>query len=87
MAKVMVSLPDELLEKIDQEARRQDRSRSDLIPELLRKAFRQRPDPRSWRNAFARLRRLEKIWIGKWDSTQVIRSDRDRFEDRRRASR
>jgi metal-responsive CopG/Arc/MetJ family transcriptional regulator len=45
MAKVMVSLPNELLDKIDEEARRQKRSRSDLILELLRKLSDKDPIP------------------------------------------
>lgn len=85
MAKVMVSFPDDFLKKVDQEARSQNRSRSELIREALRNSLPQRPYPRSWRKALAGLRRLEKEWVGKWDSTEVIRSDRERrggLEDR-----
>jgi Arc/MetJ-type ribon-helix-helix transcriptional regulator len=85
MAKVMVSFPADFLERVDEEARIQNRSRSELIREALRKSLRARPDRRSWRGALERLRRLETEWIGEWDSTDVIRSDRERHigEDRR----
>lgn len=86
MAKVMVSFPDDFLRKVDEEARSQNRSRSELIREALRSAIQTRPDRRSWRRGLDRLRRLEKQWMGKWDSTEVIRSDRERrvgLEDRR----
>ena len=86
MAKVMVSFPDDFLKKVDEEARFQNRSRSELIREALRGAIRGKPDRRSWRSGLARLRRLEGEWVGEWDSTEVIRSDRERpvgIEDRR----
>lgn len=86
MAKVMVSFPDDFLKKVDEEARSQNRSRSELIREALRGAIRGKPDRRSWRSGLARLRRLEGEWVGEWDSTEVIRSDRERpvgIEDRR----
>lgn len=85
MAKVMVSFPADFLERVDEEARIQNRSRSELIREALRKSLGPRADRRSWRGALERLRRLEPEWIGEWDSTDVIRSDRERRigEDRR----
>ena len=86
MAKVMVSFPDDFLKKVDEEARSQNRSRSEFIREALRGTIRTKPDRRSWRSALARLRRLEDEWVGKWDSTEIIRSDRERpvgLKDRR----
>jgi len=86
MAKVMVSFPDDFLKKVDEEARSQNRSRSELIREALRGAIRAKPERRSWRGGLARLRRLEDEWVGKWDSTEAIRSDRERpvgLKDRR----
>ena len=87
MAKVMISLPDEFLRRIDREAKTQGRSRSELIREALRKLIDDRGG-RSlpWGKAAAQLRRLESAWIDRWNSTDVIRRDREsRFgrEDRR----
>lgn len=42
MAKVMISLPDDLLEQIDSEARRRQTSRSALFQDFARDAFSQR---------------------------------------------
>jgi metal-responsive CopG/Arc/MetJ family transcriptional regulator len=87
MAKVMVSLPDDFLTKVDRTAKAQGRSRSELIREALRtllggKAARRR----SWKEALALLRDLEQQWVGRWDSTDIIRYYRDTRhgrEDRR----
>jgi CopG family transcriptional regulator/antitoxin EndoAI len=87
MAKVMVSLPEEFLKKVDRVARAQNRSRSELIREALR-AFMSggAPAQRTWKTALAPLRDLEQRWVGRWDSTDIIRYYRDtRYgrEDRR----
>ena len=87
MAKIMISLPDEFLKKVDRTARTQGRSRSELIRDALRTALngkdtRRRP----WKKALAPLRELEEQWVGQWDSTDIIRYYRDtRYgrEDRR----
>jgi Arc/MetJ-type ribon-helix-helix transcriptional regulator len=87
MAKVMVSLPDEFLRKVDRLAKAQNRSRSELIREALRVVLSGRPATRpSWKDALAPLRELEQQWVGRWDSTDIIRYYRDtRYgrEDRR----
>jgi hypothetical protein len=31
----------------------------------------------SWQSALAPLRDLERQWIGEWDSTDIVRHDRD----------
>ena len=87
MAKVMISLPDEFLKKVDRTARAQGRTRSELIRDALRTVLngktRRRP---SWKKALAPLRDLEQHWVGQWDSTDIIRYYRDnRYgrEDRR----
>ena len=87
MAKVMISLSDKFLKKVDRTAQTQGRSRSELIREALRavvgpKAAR----ARRWKQALAPLRDLEQHWVGRWDSTDIIRYYRDhRYgnEDRR----
>jgi Arc/MetJ-type ribon-helix-helix transcriptional regulator len=87
MAKVMISLPESFLRKVDREASTQGRSRSDLIREALRRLIGDRGG-RSvpWAKAVQALRRLEADWIDRWDSTDVVRGDRERQhgrEDRR----
>jgi Arc/MetJ-type ribon-helix-helix transcriptional regulator len=87
MAKVMISLPDELLKKVDRAAQAQGRSRSALIREVLRTVVGGKNSrKRSWKRELAPLRELERHWIGQWDSTDIIRYFRDtRYgrEDRR----
>jgi predicted transcriptional regulator len=87
MAKVMISLPDEFLKKVDRTAQAQGRSRSALIREVLRTVVGGKNSrTRSWKRELAPLRELERQWIGQWDSTDIIRYFRDtRYgrEDRR----
>ena len=87
MAKVMISLPGEFLKKVDRTAQAQGRSRSELIREALRTVVGgKNARARSWKQALAPLRELERHWIGHWDSTDIIRYFRDtRYgrEDRR----
>jgi predicted transcriptional regulator len=87
MAKVMISLPDEFLKKVDRTAQAQGRSRSALIREVLRTVVGGKNSrKRSWKRELAPLRELERHWIGQWDSTDIIRYFRDtRYgrEDRR----
>ena len=87
MAKVMISIPDGLLKKVDRAAKKQRRSRSEVVREALRADLTNyAAQRRSWKNAFAPLRKLEQQWVGQWDSTDIIRYYRDtRYgrEDRR----
>jgi Arc/MetJ-type ribon-helix-helix transcriptional regulator len=77
MAKVMVSFPNQFLKKVDRAALSQGRSRSGLIREALR-AMLESPGRPSWKEAMAPLRELEEQWVGRWDSTDIIRYYRDR---------
>jgi metal-responsive CopG/Arc/MetJ family transcriptional regulator len=78
MAKVMISLPDEFLKKVDRTAHAQGRSRSELIREALRNVVDGKDSrTRSWKQALAPLRELEQHWVGQWDSTDIIRYYRD----------
>ncbi len=78
MAKVMISLPDDFLKKVDRFADAQNRSRSELIREALRILLHTGKAPRtSWKDALAPLRALEQQWVGQWDSTDIIRYYRD----------
>lgn len=51
MAKVMVSLPDDLLRAVDAEARRRNTSRSGLLRELAEESLRRRSVERAERMA------------------------------------
>jgi len=78
MAKVMISLPDKFLKKVDRAARAQGRSRSELIRDALRTALSGKDGhKRSWKEVLAPLRDLEQNWVGQWDSTDIIRYYRD----------
>ena len=87
MAKVMVSLPDEFLKRVDRTAKAQGRSRSGLIRDALRVMLAAKETGRlSWKEALAPLKELEQQWVGQWDSTDIIRYYREiRYgrEDRR----
>ncbi len=74
----MISIPDRLLKKVDREAKKQRRSRSEVVREALRADLtNQATKPQSWKNALAPLRKLEQKWVGQWDSTDIIRYYRD----------
>jgi len=87
MAKVMISLPNGFLKRVDRTAQAQGRSRSELIRDALRTALNGKDKRKhSWKKALAPLRDLEQHWVGQWDSTDIIRYYRDsRYgsEDRR----
>ncbi len=81
MAKVTISLPEDVLSELDRVAQSEHRTRSYLVREALREYLRpekrsKRPidDPRV-RDAFETLRSLS--WEGKFDSTEIIRKMRD----------
>lgn len=78
MTKVMISLPDEFLKKVDRAARAQGRSRSEIIREALRAMLTGKGKGRSpWKEALAPLKDLEGQWVGQWDSTDIIRYYRE----------
>jgi metal-responsive CopG/Arc/MetJ family transcriptional regulator len=87
MAKVMISLPEPFLKKVDRAARAQGRSRSELIREALRHLLDEgRGGRRSWKGALAPLMALEQQWVGQWNSSDIVRYYREtRYgrEDRR----
>ena len=87
MAKIMISLPEEFLKKVDRAAKAQGRSRSELIREALRVMLTGKESGRrSWKEALAPLKELEQQWVGQWNSTDIIRYYREtRYgrEDRR----
>lgn len=78
MAKIMISLPDAFLKKVDRTAKAQGRSRSELIREALRGVLTGKESgSRSWKEALAPLKELESQWVGRWDSTDIIRYYRE----------
>ena len=87
MAKIMISLPNDFLKKVDRTARAQGRSRSELIREALRTVLAGAGSNRtSWKGALAPLEALEAQWVGQWNSTDIVRYYREtRYgrEDRR----
>lgn len=84
MAKVNVSLPDELLEQVDELARELDRSRSGLVQEAaahyvahVREAQAERERRESIESAMRELRDLSQELPGGEDAVALIRADRD----------
>ncbi len=75
MAKVMVSLPDDLLTRIDEEVRRRAGSRSALLATAARHEL-DRRDPDAVRAAIERSR-LRFADAGAFDSAEVVRAERD----------
>jgi metal-responsive CopG/Arc/MetJ family transcriptional regulator len=90
MAKVMISVPDELLEEIDQAAKAEHRSRSEFVREAARE-YLARPGSRPLnearaRKAAERIRELaHELRDPNWSGAKEIRKwrDRDRLSRRR----
>jgi Ribbon-helix-helix protein, copG family len=76
MAKVMVSIPDDVLEQIDAEARRRSTSRSALLTLAARHEL-QRRDPDMLAAVIARSRERFRD-SGPFESTELVRAERDR---------
>lgn len=76
MAKVMVSIADDLLQLLDQEAERRSVSRSALLATAARREL-ERRDPEKVAAAIARSE--ERFKRGKsFDAADLLRADRDR---------
>jgi len=75
MAKVMVSLPDDLLERVDAEAARRSTSRSALLAAAARRELARR-DPEAVAAAIARSRERFRA-AGDLDAAELVRADRD----------
>ncbi len=76
MSKVMVSMPDELLRRLDQEAQRRSMSRSSLLALAAQRELSRR-DPAA---VTAAIERSEKRFraAGRFDAADLVRKDRDR---------
>ena len=81
MAKVMISLPDQVLERIDREARRRGTSRSALLQHAALREL-GRPDPDTFDEALARSRKRFAN-AGRFDAAALIRAERDARDARR----
>jgi predicted transcriptional regulator len=84
MAKVLISMPDDLLERVDREAERRGATRSGLIQEAARRELGW-PDPTTFDAALER-GRSALAGTGAFESADLIRRDRDARDarDRRR---
>jgi metal-responsive CopG/Arc/MetJ family transcriptional regulator len=75
MSKVMISLPDDLLTRIDAEARGREMSRSAFLAAAARREM-DRRDPEAVAAAIARSEaRFENA--GSFDAADLVRADRD----------
>lgn len=81
MAKVMVSLPDDVLARIDDEAARRGTTRSALLREAALREL-GNPDPLTVEAAVARSRARFAL-AGRFDAAALVRAERD-ARDRRR---
>lgn len=72
---MMVSLPDDLLARIDQEARRRSLSRSALLAAAACREL-DRRDPEAMAEAVARSERRF-LRAGRFDAGEMVRADRD----------
>lgn len=75
MAKVVISLPDDLLDRIDHEAARRHSSRSALLQEAARREL-GRPDPGALDAAVASAREALAN-AGSFESAALVRAERD----------
>ncbi|MHB1640614.1 MAG: type II toxin-antitoxin system HicB family antitoxin [Candidatus Dormibacteria bacterium] len=75
MSKIMVSIPDELLRDIDDEARRRSMSRSALLAAAARRELVRR-DPAAVAEAIARSEQRFRA-AGGFDAAELVRQDRD----------
>lgn len=80
MAKVMISLPDELLGQLDEEARRRGTTRSGLLQDAARRELGTLGLPRE--EILERLDRVAAGWSTDADPLAVLKADRQRIPGR-----
>jgi hypothetical protein len=78
VAKVMISIPDALLELLDAEAERRRTTRSGLLQSAARRELGMLRRPRE--AILAELDELSVAWKGPVDAAALIRADRQRDE-------
>jgi len=76
MSKVMISLPEDLLVRLDEEAQRRSMSRSALLASAARREL-DRPDPGAVAAAIARSEERFRH-AGSFDAADLVRQDRAR---------
>lgn len=87
MAKVMVSLPDDLFGRLDAEARRRSTTRSGFLADAARTELARR-DPDAMRAATARMDATSAKYAAPdpaGDSADLVRADRDERDQRDRS--
>lgn len=82
MARVLINIPDEMLKQLDEAAKTQHRSRSEMIREAVRRSYYSPPDrtPAMQARIAEMGREMEKArrkWKTGEDSTKTIRKMRD----------
>ncbi len=84
MAKVLISMPDELLERVDREADRRGATRSGFLQNAAQRELGW-PDPAAMDSALER-GRSALAGVGAFESAELIRGERDARDarDRRR---
>jgi predicted transcriptional regulator len=84
MAKVLISIPDELLERVDREAERRGATRSGFLQHAVQRELGW-PDPATFDAALER-GRAALAGTGSFESAELIREERDARDvrDRRR---
>jgi predicted transcriptional regulator len=75
MSKIMVSLPEDLVQRLDQEARKRSTSRSALIATAARRELARR-DPEVVAAAIARSEKRFQA-AGPFEAAKLVRQDRD----------
>ncbi len=79
MAKVLISLPDDLLERVDREVERRGASRSGFIRKAAQRELGW-PDPAAFDQALKRGRAALRD-VDSFESTELIRAGRDARDD------
>ncbi len=82
MAKVLISMPDELLERVDREADRRGATRSGFLQNAAQRELGW-PDPAAMDSALER-GRAALAGIGAFESAELIRGERDARDARDR---
>ncbi len=75
MSKIRISLPEDLLKRLDATASAESRSRSDLIREAIPRYLAEGPAI-GRKAAIAELRAV--LGHGRWNAEKLVRSERDR---------
>jgi metal-responsive CopG/Arc/MetJ family transcriptional regulator len=75
VSKILISLPEDLLKRLDETASAESRSRSELVREAVRRYLTEGP-PLGREAAMADLRAI--LRRGSWNAEELVRAERDR---------